>query len=62
MTFGVFRSIKKRLIESASRLKGLRPRRPIQKRALKVKDGDDFEVVCGVAGCVVKKKEPMTHG
>ncbi|MEN9768024.1 hypothetical protein [Vulcanococcus sp.] len=64
MAFGVFRSIKKRLIESASRLTvpGLRAPRKISKRAINLRDGDDFEVVCGVAGCVVKKKEPLANG
>ncbi len=67
MAFGVFRSIKKRLIESASRLTELRPQRSIRKRLIgksnvAVKDDDAFEVVCGVAGCGVKKKEPMAPG
>ena len=62
MVFGVFRRIKKRLIESASRVRGLRPQRSIRKRAIQIREGDDFEVVCGVAGCVVKKKEPLSNG
>jgi len=62
MVFGVFRRIKKRLIESASRVRGLRPQRSIRKRAIQIREGDDFEVVCGVAGCVVKKKDPLSKG
>jgi len=50
------RSIKKRLMQSMDRLTQGGSKRAYTKKVLSQKSQEAYEVVCGVAGCVLKKK------
>ncbi len=51
------RSIKKRLIQSMDRLTQGGSKRAKTKRIISQKSQEAYEVVCGVAGCVLKKRD-----
>lgn len=51
------RSIKKRLIQSMDRLTEGGSKRAKTKRIISQKSQEAYEVVCGVAGCVLKKRD-----
>ena len=51
------RSIKKRLIQSMERLTLGGSKRAKTKRIISQKSQEAYEVVCGVAGCVLKKRD-----
>ena len=51
------RSIKKRLMQSMDRLTQGGSKRAYTKKVLSQKSHEAYEVVCGVAGCVLKKRD-----
>ncbi|UPM51201.1 hypothetical protein MY494_05435 [Synechococcus sp. A10-1-5-1] len=51
------RLIKKRLIQSMDRLTQGNSKRAYTKKLISQKSQEAYEVVCGVAGCVLKKKD-----
>ena len=56
MAFQRLRSIKKHLIQSMDHLTQGGSIRAKTKRIISQKSQEAYEVVCGVAGCVLKKK------
>ena len=51
------RSVKKRLMQSMDRLTQGGSKRAYTKKVISQKSQEAYEVVCGVAGCVLKKKD-----